>query len=163
MKRRTAIPTISKSFPELQNAGLPVKVVCDPHQAIFEFRGGVTDHLFSFADTFEAGEQKEIGNFSIHSNIPKAISQLRPPSSRGTPDDPLGPFKLETTPVHILSYAGAGVSSAIGGKFSELLSQSAIDLSLSPVIAATKASGAAACGQNRATGQRDRTVRLSKP
>jgi len=145
----------------LRNAGLPVKVVCDPHQAIFEFRGGVTDHLFTFADTFEAGERKEMtGNFRSTPNICKAISQLRPPASRGTPDNPLGPFKLETTPVHILSYAGAGVSSAIGGKFSELLSQSAIDLSLSPVIAATKASGAAACGQNRANGRRDRTFRF---
>lgn len=147
----------------LRNAGLTVKVVCDPHQAIYEFRGGVTDHLFTFSDTFEAGERKEMtGNFRSAPNICKAISQLRPLGSRGSPDDPLGPFKLETTPVHILSYAGAGVSSAIGGKFSELLRHSAIDLSLSPVIAATKASGAAACGQNHSNGRRDRTVRLVK-
>lgn len=29
----------------LRDSGLPAKVVCDPHQAIYELRGGVTDHL----------------------------------------------------------------------------------------------------------------------
>ena len=29
----------------LRDAGIPTKVICDPHQSIYEFRGGVTDHL----------------------------------------------------------------------------------------------------------------------
>ncbi len=32
----------------LRDAGISTKVICDPHQSIYEFRGGVTDQLFAF-------------------------------------------------------------------------------------------------------------------
>ncbi|MDH5797815.1 MAG: hypothetical protein OEZ19_04560, partial [Paracoccaceae bacterium] len=142
---------------------LPVKVVCDPHQSIYEFRGGVTDHLFAFAETFAAHERKKLtGNFRSSPNICKTIVQFRPLSARRAPDEPLGPLKDETAPVHILSYPGMAVPASIGTTFCALLGQAAIDVSLSPVIAATKASGTAATGQPRPTGRRDRSVRLAE-
>ena len=44
----------------LRDRNMPVKVVCDPHQSIYEFRGGVTDHLFSFAKTFAPHEAQRV-------------------------------------------------------------------------------------------------------
>lgn len=34
----------------LRRSGLAVKVICDPHQSIFKFRGGITNELLDFAD-----------------------------------------------------------------------------------------------------------------
>lgn len=147
----------------LRDSGLPVKVVCDPHQSIYEFRGGVTDHLFSFADTFPADQHKDLtGNFRSTPNICKAIAQLRPLSERSAPDDALGPLKEESVPVQILSYAGNGVPSSIGTTFCELLREAGIDVSSAPIVAATKASAAAAVGQPRPTGTNHRTIRLAE-
>lgn len=147
----------------LRDSGLPVKIVCDPHQSIYEFRGGVTDHLFAFAETFAAHERKDLtGNFRSTPNICKTIAQFRSLSARSAPDEPLGPLKDETAPVHILSYPGTAVPTSIGTTFCALLGQAAIDVSLSPIIAATKASGAAAVGQPRPTGSWDRSVRLAE-
>jgi hypothetical protein len=38
----------------LRRAGIVTKVICDPHQSIYEFRGGVTEQLFAFGQTFAA-------------------------------------------------------------------------------------------------------------
>jgi superfamily I DNA/RNA helicase len=147
----------------LRKTNIPVKVVCDPHQSIYEFRGGVTDHLFDFEDTFAASERIGLtGNFRSSANICKAIAQLRPLASRGIADDPMCTLDDETAPIHILSYAGRAVSASIGTSFSELLRQSDIDIADSPVLAATKASGAAAVGQPRPSKRRDRAVRLAE-
>ena len=147
----------------LRNKCMPVKVVSDPHQSIYGFRGGVTDHLFAFAETFDPHERKALtGNFRSSPNICMTIAQLRPITARGTPDEPRGPFKEETAPVHILSYAGTSVPASIGAKFSQLLDEAGIDVSMSPVVASTKASGAAAVGQPRPSGSRNRTVRLAE-
>jgi len=147
----------------LRDSDLPVKVVCDPHQSIYEFRGGVTDHLFAFADTFPADRRKDLtGNFRSAPHICKAIAQFRPPSVRGAPDDALGPLKDETTPVQVLSYQGNAVPARIGTTFCALVQEAGIDVSSAPIVAATKASGAAAAGQPRPTGRRDRSVRLAE-
>ena len=147
----------------LRNSGIPVKVVCDPHQSIYEFRGGVTDHLLDFAETYVSLERKVLtGNFRSSPNICKSTVQLRPVNGRGAPDESVGPFKEEDEPIRILSYAGAAVPASIGVRFSELLEQSGMDISMSPVLAATKASGAAAVGQPRPSGRRDRAVVLAE-
>ena len=146
----------------LRDSGLPVKVVCDPHQSIYEFRGGVTNHLFSFACTFPLDQRKDLtGNFRSTPNICKAIAQFRPPSVRDAPDDALGPLKDETAPVKILSYAGRGVPASIGTTFCALLQEAGIDVSSAPIVAATKASGAAAAGQPRPAKNKHRTIRLA--
>lgn len=147
----------------LRDSGLPVKVVCDPHQSIYEFRGGVKDQLIAFANTFGEDDRKSLtGNFRSAPNICRVTAQFRPPASRGVPDEPLGRFKKDATPVHILSYPGAAVPAEIGTVFCEQVAQAEIDLAESPVIAATKASGAAAVGQPRPSNRRDRAVRLAE-
>ncbi len=147
----------------LRDSGLPVKVVCDPHQSIYEFRGGVTDHLFKFAETFPTEQRKDLtGNFRSAPNICKAIAQFRSPSARAAPDDALGQRKCETAPVQILSYPGTAVPASIGTTFCALLKGAGIDVSSAPIVAATKASGAAAAGQPRPTNSGHRTVRLAE-
>lgn len=147
----------------LRDSGLPVKVVCDPHQSIYEFRGGVTDQLFAFAETFdEEGRKALTGNFRSAPNVCKTTAQFRPLASRTAPDEPLGRHKDDATPVLILSYPGTAVPAAIGTAFCEQVAQAEIDLAESPVIAATKASGAAAVGQPRPSNRRDRSVRLAQ-
>jgi DNA helicase-2/ATP-dependent DNA helicase PcrA len=132
----------------LRKSGIAVKVICDPHQSIYKFRGGVTNELLKFAETFSAHDRFPMsGNFRSTPAICSAIVALRPPSSRSNPDRALGRYKHETTPVHILSYRGKGVSSTIGSKFRELLEELGIPLHSTPVLASTRASACKAIGQ----------------
>ena len=83
----------------LRRSGLPVKVVCDPSQSIYGFRGGVTDHLIEFAETFSNYQHRYLtGNFRSTPNICKAIAQLRPLSVRDKPDEARGSLRDNTTP-----------------------------------------------------------------
>ena len=147
----------------LRSAGIPTKIICDPHQSIYEFRGGVTDQLFSFADSFEKKDQLVMnGNFRSSGNICKAIVMLRAAESRHNVDESLGKFKEEKGHVYILSYAGTSVTSAIGRKFVELLNDQDIDVVCAPVLAATKNSGFNAIGQPVIKAKRDLTFRVAE-
>jgi hypothetical protein len=132
----------------LQRAGIAVKVICDPNQSIYEFRGGVTDELQNFAATFDPKDHLPMsGNFRSTPAICAAIATLRPPASRSPPDQSLGQYKADTTPVYILSYAGTGVPSTIGTAFRQFVASLDISLYDAPVLAATRASAANAIGQ----------------
>lgn len=147
----------------LRDSGLPVKVVCDPNQSIYAFRGGVTDHLFDFVETFAEDDRKTLtGNFRSAPNICKSVVRFRRSVSPMAPDESLGPNKDDITPVRILSYPGTAVPVSIGPAFFAHVKEAGIDPSLSPIIAATKASGAAAAGQPRPSTRRDRAVRLAE-
>jgi DNA helicase II / ATP-dependent DNA helicase PcrA len=132
----------------LRKSGLTVKVICDPNQSIYEFRGGVTDELHKFANTFDSKDRLLMsGNFRSTPAICAAIVALRPPTARSSPDQPLGCHRNDPTPVHILSYAGNGVSSAIGSTFRALVERLNIPLCDAPVLASTRASANRAIGQ----------------
>lgn len=147
----------------LRDSGLTVKVVCDPNQSIYAFRGGVTDHLFAFAETFGVDDRKNMtGNFRSAPNICKSVARFRRSVSSMAPDESLGPYKDETMPVQILSYPGTAVPDSIGPAFCAHVKEAGINPSFSPIIAATKASGAAAAGQPRFRGRRDRTVHIAE-
>jgi superfamily I DNA/RNA helicase len=45
----------------LRDEGIRLKMICDPHQSIFEFRGGVTDQLFALRSRFRVKDQLRIG------------------------------------------------------------------------------------------------------
>lgn len=146
----------------LRDSGIPIKVICDPHQSIFGFRGGVTDELFSFANGFKEHERKPLhGNFRSSRNICKAITMQRPPSAQNQVDEALGKFKDVAYPVHVLSYAGSAVPSSIGPTFCGLVRDIEEDICECPVLAATKPSGAAAVGAPRSEAKRDATLRLA--
>jgi len=132
----------------LRDSGLIVKVICDPNQSIYQFRGGVTDELTAFAERFSASDRLPMsGNFRSTPAICSAIVALRPPLLRDHPDDALGRYTNDTTPVHILSYGGTGVPATIGMKFTELAKSLGILPANAPVLAATLASAAKAIGR----------------
>jgi hypothetical protein len=132
----------------LRDSGLAVKVICDPNQSIYQFRGGVTDELTKFAARFAASDQLPMsGNFRSSPAICSAIVALRPAASRGSPDKPLGRYKDDPTPVHILSYVGRGVPAAIGARFTEIAKSLNIPPSDAPILASTMASAAKAIGR----------------
>ncbi|MBL8772181.1 MAG: ATP-dependent helicase [Phenylobacterium sp.] len=147
----------------LRGSGITVKVVCDPNQAIYAFRGGVTDELLNFAKSFgEADQLPMSGNFRSSPAICAAISQLRPPSTRGAPDQAVGRHKDEAAPVYILSYGGTGVPAAIGARFQTLAAGLGIAPAQAPVLAATWASAGSAVGRALPDAGNDKTLLLAE-
>ena len=133
----------------LRVSGINVKVVCDPNQAIYAFRGGLTDELLSFGNTFDGTDQLPMsGNFRSSPAICAAISQLRPPATRSTVDQAVGQYKDDTTPVYILAYGGTRVPAGIGTKFQELATSLGIPPAQAPVLAATWSSARNAVGRS---------------
>ena len=147
----------------LRDAGLPVKVICDPYQSIYEFRGGVTEELFTFRDEFEEAERKQLsGNFRSTPNICKAIVCLRPSEGGTKPDQALGKNMDLPYPVHVLSYKDRAVPASIGAHFSALVHDHGVDISACPIVAATRATAANAVGKRVASGGNAMTIRLAE-
>lgn len=143
----------------LRASGVTVKIICDPNQGIYRFRGGLTDELEIFADTFDQAEHLPMsGNFRSSPAICAAISQLRPPSSRGTPDEPLGPEKADSTPVHLLSYGGTAVPATIGATFQALAQRLGIKPKDAPLLASTWMSASNAAGRRMIDPKTDKTL-----
>jgi superfamily I DNA/RNA helicase len=139
-----------------------VKVICDPNQAIYGFRGGVTRELNRFADTFDDKEKLPVtGNFRSSRHIARGIVALRPPSMRTIIDEAVGEHRDEPIAIHILSYSGRGVPATVGAKFRELTEAMALQASDCPIVAATRRTGANALGHPQDTGVRDLSYRLA--
>ncbi len=142
--------------------GVPVKVISDPNQAIYGFRGGVTQELGQFAETFSAAERLPMsGNFRSSKHIAKGVVALRAPDKRAVVDEALGEHREEPTAVQILSYSGKGVPSSIGARFQELTAAMGLDARDCPVVSATRRTGANALGHPQDSGVRDLSYRLA--
>ncbi|WP_367875305.1 UvrD-helicase domain-containing protein [Luteolibacter sp. Populi] len=99
----------------LRNAGISVTLVCDPNQAIYEFRDGNLENLNAFRDTYrEESKLRLTGNFRSSQIICRLASSLR---SNGVADEALGDHRDAGLPIHILSYRDDGFSSEIGVRF----------------------------------------------
>ncbi|MGM5049536.1 UvrD-helicase domain-containing protein [Tardiphaga sp. 604_B6_N1_1] len=143
-------------------AGVPVKVICDPNQAIYGFRGGVTRELGQLAATFGTGERLPMsGNFRSSGHITKGIVALRAPEMRAAVDEALGKHRDEPTPIQILSYSGRGVPNTVGAKFQELVTAMGLEDRDCPVVSATRRTGANALGHPQDSGVRDLSYRLA--
>lgn len=145
-----------------RQAGTPVKVICDPNQAIYGFRGGVTRELVQFARSFPAPERLPMsGNFRSSRHIARGIVALRPATERAHVDEALGAYRDEPTAVRILSYSGRGVPAAIGESFREQTEDLGLAAKDCPVVAATRRTGANALGHPPDDGVRDLSYRLA--
>lgn len=143
-------------------AGIPVKVISDPNQAIYGFRGGVTRELGLFAETFADAERLPMnGNFRSSRHITKGVVALRAPNMRAAIDEALGEHREQPTAVQILSYSGKGVPSTIGTKFRELAAAMGLAPRDCPVVSATRRTGANALGHPQDSGVRDLSYRLA--
>ncbi len=127
--------------------GMPVKVICDPNQSIYGFRGGVSIELLEFANTFPVEQRLFMtGNFRSSSNIVSAVSRLKPLEANRPVDEALGQYRAESTPVYLLSYKGHSVPPTVGGYFNLLVSQLGEAPKDCPVIASTRLSACRALG-----------------
>jgi len=144
-------------------AKIPTKVVCDPNQSIYGFRGGVAGELFDFADTFATEDKLPLtGNFRSTENICKVVHSLRSPSIRGECDSALGELGNENVAIQLLSYAGSGVSSKIGAKFAELADANNIPLDGCRLVAKTRKSGIKAVGGFSDDNSKSTCLRLAR-
>jgi ATP-dependent DNA helicase UvrD/PcrA len=142
--------------------GMPVKVICDPNQAIYGFRGGATHELIRFSETFREDERLPMtGNFRSSQHIARAITALRPAGMRALRDEALGEHRYEPTPVYIFSYSSKGVPATIGAKFRELTKAIGLDACNCPVVSATRRTGANALGHPQDSGVHDLSYRLA--
>ena len=143
-------------------ASIPVKVICDPNQAIYGFRGGVADELIAFGKSFDESERLPVtGNFRSSHNITMAIGSLRAPNARSAGDEALGEYRDEPSPVFVLAYPGNSVPASIGVKFSELTEALGLNARQCPVVAATRLSGANALGHPTDNGVKELSCRLA--
>jgi len=127
--------------------GMPVKVICDPHQSIYGFRGGVTNELTAFAETFPKQERLSMtGNFRSSRAIVHAVSCLKRHDGSGPTDEALGRYRNETLPLHLLFYPGSSVPKSVGEYFRALVDQLDAKPEDCPIVAATRTSGARALG-----------------
>lgn len=147
----------------LRASGITIKVVCDPNQAIYAFRGGVTDEVLKFAESFDTKDHLPMsGNFRSSPAICAAISQLRPPATRGAPDRAVGKYRDEATPVYVLSYGGTAVPDTVGVRFQALAAAFGILPSQAPVLAATWVSAGKAVGRPVCEAGNDKTLLLAE-
>jgi len=154
-------PTDLEIIQWLKSSGIVTKVICDPYQSIYKFRGGVTDQLLAFKGTFDTQDQVSMtGNFRSSPNICKAIVNFRSCDARSPIDEAPGIHRGCSTPVQILSYRG-GVSSAIGLKFQGLIADHGLDPLECPVVAKTNTSAINSVGGPSETGTQNLTMRLA--
>ncbi len=128
--------------------GIHTKVVCDPHQSIYGFRGGVTRELLDYKERIPGDNLLITGNFRSTDHICKSVSTLRTPADRGAADDALGDEKDTNIPVYVLSYPGQGVSSKIGETFLQILADNDVAPESCRLVSATRNSGIKAVGGN---------------
>ena len=128
-------------------AKISTKVVCDPHQSIYGFRGGVNQELFGFAANFKPQERLPLtGNFRSSTNICKAVHMLKAPSYRQDEDEALGKVRDSKIKVYILSYSGSGVNVGIGSSFLELAALHGFSPEDCRIVAKTRSSSNKANG-----------------
>lgn len=129
------------------NAGIPVKVICDPQQSIYGFRGGVSTELEAFAAMFGQDRRLSLtGNFRSSQHIVSVVSRLKRPEPGRSYDEALGEHRVEPSPVYLLAYKGQSVPSAVGEYFRSLVAQLQLSAKDCPVVAATRLSASRALG-----------------
>lgn len=138
----------------LVDSEVPIIVVCDPGQAIYEFRNANPDELLEFTNTLSPLPLS--GNFRSTPTICKLASILR---EHNVPDTPLGEFKDIQEPIRVIPYSGHTVCSSTGKRF--FIEATKIGLSDSNLISlahdrksAMRAAGIIPSAKNNKTGKR---------
>jgi DNA helicase II / ATP-dependent DNA helicase PcrA len=146
----------------LRDCGIVTKIVCDPNQSIYEFRGGVTDELFALRATFAPENQLLMsGNFRSNPNICQAIAAFRSPAEQQSRDQSLGPLSGDVTKIHVLHFSGISIPSSIGQRFNNLLQNLGLTPLECPVVSSAKDAACKAIGQIVDADSGDRTLRLA--
>ncbi|MEG3620113.1 ATP-dependent helicase [Magnetovibrio sp. PR-2] len=132
----------------LKAGGIPVTVVCDPDQAIYQFRHGMPSELGEFRQTYSAANQLSLtGNFRSSPSICRLAATLR---AREEPDDTLGASRDIQTPIQILEY-GASIQPAIGQSFSALALERGISIDQTYILSHGRSAAIRAAGKGGST------------
>jgi hypothetical protein len=148
----------------LRRHGLRVTIVCDPDQAIYEFRSGLPASLRAFCSQYPPSDQLSLtGNFRCSPAICALAATLR---ARREPDQSIGETNSVSHPITLVEYDGQTPPSSIGDFFLKCLQSPAIAVSTSNAIvlshtlnAALTAAGAPPVG---ATGGKSRLAELAR-
>jgi DNA helicase-2/ATP-dependent DNA helicase PcrA len=111
----------------LRDAGIPLVVVCDPHQSIYEWRDADPHAFQAFVQGMPTIELD--GNWRSAPGVCAVAATLR----GGPADQPVGPFAGEHHPVVVMRYTG-WPSSAIGDRFATLVANADLDPSEAVVL-----------------------------
>ncbi|MET8276379.1 UvrD-helicase domain-containing protein [Streptomyces sp. NPDC005096] len=87
---------------QLRRAGLPLVIVADPDQGIYEWNDARPEELRDFTDRLSNRRELD-GNWRSSSPVCQLAATLRP-MSRGIQDDPVGDHHDVTTPLLLLPY-----------------------------------------------------------
>lgn len=124
---------------ELHDAGLPLVMVADPNQAIYEWRDADVNQLEHVAQRLVNRELT--GNWRSSRKICALAATLRD----GPPDHAVNDPDDDGDPVHLLSYAGQ-LGMAIGERFADLVDTSGISRNEAVVLAHRANTAARAVG-----------------
>jgi DNA helicase-2/ATP-dependent DNA helicase PcrA len=135
----------------LQQHGIHVTFVCDPDQAIYEFRNGNPAGIQAFKETYPVASHRGItGNFRSSPAVCRLAATLR---NVGESDESLGDNARVTHPVLLLAYNGRSPSAAIGRAFLARVTELGLDTADTIVLAhsgkvAQRAAGAGPSDSN---------------
>lgn len=130
---------------QLRAAGVPVVVVCDPHQSIYQWRDANPAKFADFVGDLDTIELN--GNWRSSPAVCALAGTLRP----GAPDEPVGPFADDDRPVFVLPYDG-WVTPDLGGRFAALVTDAGLDPMDAAILAHAPRAAALAAGANAGSG-----------
>ena len=117
----------------LREHDVHVTFVCDPDQAIYEFRNGNPADVQVFKETYPVESHRGLtGNFRSSPAVCRLAATLR---SAGQVDHSVGDTANIVHPVLLLAYGGRGPSAAIGRAFLDRVAELGLDSTDSIILA----------------------------
>lgn len=109
----------------LREHGVHVTFVCDPDQAIYEFRNGNPEGIQEFKETYSAESHLGLtGNFRSSPAVCRLAATLR---NAGQTDQSVGDTANVEHPVLLLTYGGRGPTATIGQAFLDRVAEVGLD------------------------------------
>ncbi|MEA5358286.1 UvrD-helicase domain-containing protein [Amycolatopsis sp., V23-08] len=97
---------------QLHHAGMPLVFVCDPDQAIYEFRGALPARIREFGKSLE-GRVDLRGNWRSSPAICGLAATLRPTATARPADSPVGPNRTEPAGILLIGTVGSQPDEAL--------------------------------------------------
>lgn len=117
----------------LREHGVQVTFVCDPDQAIYEFRNGNPAGVQAFKETYPVESHRGLtGNFRSSPAVCRLAATLR---SAGQVDESVGDTANVAHPVFLLAYGGRGPTAVIGRAFLDRVAELGLDSADAIVLA----------------------------
>jgi hypothetical protein len=117
----------------LREHGVHVTFVCDPDQAIYEFRNGNPAGIRVFKETYRVESHRGLtGNFRSSPAVCRLAATLR---GTGQVDASVGDAADVAHPVLLLTYGGRAPSAAIGGAFLDRVAELGLDAADAIILA----------------------------